>query len=264
MTSIEMPETQYAQSGDLSIAYQLLGDGPIDVVYVSGFISHQELAWELPIVPIRRIASFARLITFDKRGTGLSERTLGFGAAEDRMDDIRAVMDAAGSERAALVGISDGGPLAVLFAATYPERTSALVLWATYARGLAGPDYTIGYDERATKELIAGVADSWGTGHGIEAFLGVSIEDVETAYYLRLMVTDKAGVLAEVTRILSDAGISIEAILQKPVGDRDRVPVIILTRRVLEKKMNAALAKIAALPEIDEEIMRIRLESLDH
>ncbi|MFZ5724139.1 MAG: homoserine dehydrogenase [Pseudomonadota bacterium] len=90
------------------------------------------------------------------------------------------------------------------------------------------------------------------------------IDEVETAYYLRLMVTEKPGVLAEVTRILSDAGISIEAILQKPVGDRDRVPVIILTRRVLEKKMNAALAKIRALPEIDDEIMRIRLESLDH
>jgi len=90
------------------------------------------------------------------------------------------------------------------------------------------------------------------------------IDEVETAYYLRLMVTEKPGVLAEVTRILSDAGISIEAILQKPVGDRDRVPVIIITRRVLEKKMNAALAKIRALPEIDDEIMRIRLESLDH
>ncbi|MFZ5755344.1 MAG: homoserine dehydrogenase [Pseudomonadota bacterium] len=90
------------------------------------------------------------------------------------------------------------------------------------------------------------------------------IDEVETAYYLRLMVTEKPGVLAEVTRILSDAGISIEAILQKPVGDRDQVPVIIITRRVLEKKMNAALAKIRALPEIDNEIMRIRLESLDH
>ncbi len=92
----------------------------------------------------------------------------------------------------------------------------------------------------------------------------LSIEDVETAYYLRLMVSDKAGVLAEVTRILSDAGISIEAILQKPVGDRDQVPVIILTRRVLERKMNGALAKMRALPEIDDEIMRIRLEALDN
>ena len=134
-TEFTMPETQYAQSGDLSIAYQVLGDGPIDVVFVSGFISHQELQWEGAMrLPIRRVAEYARLITFDKRGTGLSERTLGYGGAEDRMDDIRAVMDAAGSERAAVIGLSEGGPLAILFAATYPERTTGLVLWNTYAR----------------------------------------------------------------------------------------------------------------------------------
>src|SRR5262249_18412150 len=107
MTQWKMPETQYAQSGDLSIAYQVRGDGPIDVVFISGFISHQELEWELGDAPIHRVLSYARLISFDKRGTGLSERTLGYGGAEDRMDDIRAVMDAAGSERAALIGRSE-------------------------------------------------------------------------------------------------------------------------------------------------------------
>src|SRR5690349_10080061 len=136
MSQLEAPETQYAQSGDLSIAYQVDGGGPIDVVFVSGFISHQELQWELPgRSPTGGISEYARLITFDKRGTGLSERTLGYGGAEDRMDDIRAVMDAAGSERASIVGVSEGGPLAILFAATYPERTTSLVLWDTYARG---------------------------------------------------------------------------------------------------------------------------------
>jgi pimeloyl-ACP methyl ester carboxylesterase/class 3 adenylate cyclase len=181
MSQIEMPETQYAQSGDLSIAYQVQGDGPLDVVFVSGFISHQELRWELPLrLPIHRVAQFARLITFDKRGTGLSERTLGFGSAEDRMDDIRAVMDAAGSERAAIIGLSEGGPLAVLFAATYPERTRALVLWATYARGLSGPDYPIGMDPEATKALIETVVESWGNGQGLQPFVGVSIDDEDT------------------------------------------------------------------------------------
>ena len=120
----------YAESGDLSIVYQVLGDGPFDVVYVSGFVSHQELAWELPLIEMnRRIARYARLITFDKRGTGLSERTLGFGSAEERMDDIRAVMDAVGSERAALVGISEGGPLAVPLRGHLPrthERAGAV------------------------------------------------------------------------------------------------------------------------------------------
>ena len=130
-------------------------------------------------LPIRRVAEYARLITFDKRGTGLSERTLGYGGAEDRMDDIRAVMDAAGSERAAVIGLSEGGPLAILFAATYPERTTGLVLWNTYARGLAGPDYPIGLDRKASKEFIEHIASVWGTGGALEPFLGTAVDDEE-------------------------------------------------------------------------------------
>jgi pimeloyl-ACP methyl ester carboxylesterase len=180
MTELEMPETQYAQSGDLSIAYQVLGDGPMDVVFAAGFVTHQELEWELDgPKPMRRVVPYARLITFDKRGTGLSERTLGYGGAEDRMDDIRAVMDAAGSERAAVVGRSEGGPLAILFAATYPERTSALVLWNTYARGLRGPDYPIGLDPVLTKGFIDHVAEGWGTGRGLQVFFGREFDDEE-------------------------------------------------------------------------------------
>jgi len=120
---------------------------------------------------------YARLITFDKRGTGLSERSLGYGEAEDRMDDIRAVMDAAGSERAAVIGRSEGGPLAILFAATYPERVSALVLWNTYARGLVGPDYPIGLDPERIKGFIARVEEGWGKGYGIEVFFGTIADD---------------------------------------------------------------------------------------
>jgi pimeloyl-ACP methyl ester carboxylesterase len=173
-----MPETQYAQSGDLSIAYQAIGDGPIDIVFVSGFVTHQELAWEMMGGPqVLPLANFSRLITFDKRGTGLSERTLGFGSAEDRMDDIRAVMDAVGSERAALVGLSEGGPLAILFAATYPERVSALVLWATYAKGLRSDDYPIGLDPDATQAVIRSVSEAWGTGYALELFMGGRAED---------------------------------------------------------------------------------------
>ncbi|HET9730374.1 MAG TPA: alpha/beta hydrolase, partial [Acidimicrobiia bacterium] len=130
MSTPEMPETQYARSGDLSIAYQVLGDGPMDVVFVSGFVSHQELGWELGFgESIRnRLSAFARYITFDKRGTGLSDRDLGFGSAEDRMDDIRAVMDAVGSERAVLWVGANATAIAVLFAATYPERCAGLAL----------------------------------------------------------------------------------------------------------------------------------------
>src|ERR687888_1949676 len=124
------PRTQYAKSGDISIAYQVVGDGPIDLVLVPGFVSHVELAWEFP--PARhiyeRLASFSRLILFDKRGTGLSDPVTGAPTLEERMDDVRAVMDAAGSEQAALFGASEGGVMCSVFAATYPERTRALVL----------------------------------------------------------------------------------------------------------------------------------------
>ena len=138
------PETRYAKSGDVHIAYQVVGEGPIDLVFVPGWITHLELAWEDPLEAafLRRLASFSRLIVFDKRGTGLSDRVPvnELPILEERMDDVRAVMDAAGSERAALLGVSEGGPLSSLFAATYPERTAALVLYGTFARTGRRPD----------------------------------------------------------------------------------------------------------------------------
>jgi len=133
---MEAPEVRYAKSGAVNIAYSVVGEGPRDVVLVPGFISHLELDWEEPRYErfLRRLASFSRLIMFDKRGTGLSDRPGGLPDLETRMDDVRAVMDAAGSERAALFGYSEGGPMACLFAATYPHRTTALVLYGTYAK----------------------------------------------------------------------------------------------------------------------------------
>jgi class 3 adenylate cyclase len=131
-------ETRYARSGDVHLAYQVVGNGPIDLVFVPGWITHLELGWDDPLEAewLRRLASFSRLLIFDKRGTGLSDRVPvnELPILEDRMDDVRAVMDAAGSERAALLGVSDGGPLAALFAATYPDRTEALILYGSFAR----------------------------------------------------------------------------------------------------------------------------------
>jgi class 3 adenylate cyclase len=126
----------YARSGDVNIAYQVAGDGPFDLVYVPGFFSHLELDRELPANAhlLDRLAAFARVIRFDKRGTGLSDRGVGLPDFETRMDDIRAVMDAARSESAALFGYSEAGPMCVLFAATFPERVRALVLYGTYAK----------------------------------------------------------------------------------------------------------------------------------
>jgi class 3 adenylate cyclase len=131
-----IPETHYAKSGDVNIAYQVVGDGPLDLVLVSGFVSHLDLDWEEPRMAhfLRRLASFSRLIRFDKRGTGLSDRPGGLPDLETRMDDVRAVMDAVDCERAALLGYSEGGPMCCLFAATYPMRTSALVLYGSYAK----------------------------------------------------------------------------------------------------------------------------------
>jgi pimeloyl-ACP methyl ester carboxylesterase len=131
-----VPETQYTRSGDVNIAYQVTGEGPLDLVLVPGWVSHLDMDWEEPSYAhmLRRLSSFARLIRLDKRGTGLSDRSVGLPDLETRMDDVRAVMDAAGSERAALYGYSEGGPMCCLFAATYPERVSALVLYASYAK----------------------------------------------------------------------------------------------------------------------------------
>jgi class 3 adenylate cyclase len=143
------PETRYARSGDVSIAYQVLGDGPFDVVYVPPLVSNVELGWEVPNTRafLDGLASFSRLIHFDKRGTGMSDRVVGAPTLETRMDDVRAVMDDAGSERAALVGWSEGVAMSALFAATYPERAWALVLYGGWARRLRAPDYPWGQTE---------------------------------------------------------------------------------------------------------------------
>ena len=169
-----MPETQYAQSGELSIAYQCVGEGPLDILFIPGFVSNVELVWEIPAWAdlLGRLSDLGRLVFFDKRGTGCSDRTLGTGSAEDRMDDARAVADAAAIEQAVVIGLSEGGPLAILFATAFPERVRSLVLWETFARKLRGPDYEIGDDPELTEVLIAYVREQWGSGHALEAAFG--------------------------------------------------------------------------------------------
>ncbi len=167
-TRVPMPEmrppVRYAKSGALSIAYQVTGSGPRDLVLISGFVSHLELDWAEPRHAhfLERLGSFARVIRFDKRGTGLSDRPGGLPDLETRMDDVRAVMDAVGSERAVLFGYSEGGPMAVLFAATYRERTAALVLYGTYARRLASEDYPWGRTLEQRAAYAAQIENEWG------------------------------------------------------------------------------------------------------
>jgi pimeloyl-ACP methyl ester carboxylesterase/DNA-binding CsgD family transcriptional regulator len=157
--------TRYAKSDDVSIAYQVVGNGPLDLVFVMGWVSHLDWFWQEPRFArfLRRLAAFSRLILFDKRGTGLSDRAVGLPTLEQRMDDVRAVLDAAGSERAALFGISEGGPMCALFAATYPKRTAALVMFGAYPRRLWAPDYPWGEAPEERHRFIEECDREWGT-----------------------------------------------------------------------------------------------------
>src|SRR6266849_2503278 len=167
--SMKPPETRYARSGDVRIAYQVIGNGPIDLVFVPGFLSNLEVHWEDPGYShlLQRLGAFTRLIQFDKRGTGLSDRVdnRDLPDLETRMDDIRAVMDAAGSGRAALLGASEGAPMAALFAATYPSRTRTLILYGAYAHFL-----TSVMNREALEEFLASMESSWGTGASLSKF----------------------------------------------------------------------------------------------
>jgi class 3 adenylate cyclase len=156
--------TRYAECGGLSIAYQVRGEGPLDLVLVPGFVSHVELIWEDPTIAhfLRRLTSFARLIVFDKRGQGLSDRPGRPATLEESMDDLGAVLDAAGSERAAVFGISEGGPMSALFAASYPERVGALVLYGTWARMLKAPNHPQGIEPERLDRLRDIFRDEWG------------------------------------------------------------------------------------------------------
>ena len=173
-------ETRYAKSGDLRIAYQVLGDGPFDLLFAPGYLSHLEQnQWWPPYAAFfERMASFSRLIVFDRRGTGLSDRILALGSFEELMDDISAVLDAVGSERAALFGGAEGGPMCALFAATFPERTSALILGASFARRGWAPDYPWGLDEETQQRILDGYEERWGRpGFGARSIAPSLIDD---------------------------------------------------------------------------------------
>ena len=162
---MDIPEIRYAKSGDVHIAYQVLGEGPIDLVFAPGFVSNIEIGWSVPgrAEFLRSLGSFARVIQFDKRGTGMSDPVRDSPTLEVRMDDVRAVMDAAGSERAALLGVDSGGTMGAVFAATYPDRTAGLVLFGTSARTLWAPDHPWGPTEQEHLRTIDRYERFWGT-----------------------------------------------------------------------------------------------------
>lgn len=177
------PQTRYARSGDVRIAYQIVGTGPLDLVFVPGFISNLDHYWDEPTIAhfLTRLASFSRLILFDKRGTGLSDRVGTLPTLEDRMDDVRAVMDAAGSSRAAVFGVSEGGAMSLLFAASYPERCAALALYGAYPHFSS---YVL--PPERFKVFIARIDETWGSGASLEAFAPSKVgDDRFTAWWAR-------------------------------------------------------------------------------
>ena len=225
----DVPRTRYAKSGDVHVAYQVSGDGPLDLVLVPGFVSHVEYQWEDPLTArfFERLASFSRLIRFDKRGTGLSDRVAGVPPLEERMDDIRAVMDAAGSERAAIIGFSEGGQLAMMFAATYPERTIALLLVGSSVAARRDDDYPWGRLPEDRQAELDSMEANWGrTPWGVEIYAPTLADDPAFrrwwTTFQRLAASPGAAVARVRMNALNDTRHILPAI---------RVPTLILHRR---------------------------------
>jgi pimeloyl-ACP methyl ester carboxylesterase len=174
-------EVRYAASGDIRIAYQVIGNGPIDLVYVPGWVSHLEYGWESPLLAsfYDGLAEFARLILFDKRGTGLSDREPGLPTIEQRMDDVRAVMDAAGSERAVVFAMSEGAGMAIAFAATCPERVRGLILYGAFAKREWSADYPWAPTPEQRQCYYDAIEQQWGGPIGIEDIAPSLADDAE-------------------------------------------------------------------------------------
>jgi class 3 adenylate cyclase len=223
------PKTEYARSGDLHIAYQVVGNGPLDLVYVPGWVSHVELAWEEPALArfLNRLASFARLIVFDKRGTGLSDRVppAQLPSLEERMDDLRAVMDAAGSERAAIFGFSEGGNLSTLFAASHPERTRALLLFGTFAKRLRSPDYPWAPTVEQRQQFYEDVERDWGRGIDLSQYVPSKLNDQAFLDRLNTYFRNSASPGAAVTLLRMNSAVDVRHVLPAI-----HVPTLVMNR----------------------------------
>ncbi len=222
------PRTRYTTIDGLSIAFQVLGEGPPDLVYASGWLSNVEYGWRGADFSrfFKRLSSFSRLIMFDKRGTGLSDRDVGFPTLEQRTDDIRAVMDASGSQKAALVGVSEGGNMATLFAATYPDRTSALVLFGCGPKGSWAPDYPWRMNEQEIDTYLAAMERDWGLPIDLSEAAPSVAEDPEArewfAAYLRFAASPRAA--ERITRL--NFAIDVRSILPAV-----QVPTLVVCRQ---------------------------------
>ena len=231
---MKMPETRYAKSGDLSIAYQVAGSGPIDLVFAAGWISNVELGWEHPRVArfYERLASFSRLILFDKRGTGLSDRVSDGRppTIEERTDDIRAVLDAVGSERTAMFGVSEGGNMSIVFAATYPARTTALITYSVFAKRVWSPDYPWAPTPEERNRWLERLAARWGGDVDLQTLVPSAANDEATRAWFARQSRHSVSLGAAVALGRMNTEIDIRAVLPTvrvptlmlhPVEDRD-------------------------------------------
>jgi len=232
---VDVPDVSYARSGDVAIAYQVSGGGEFDVVFAAGYVTHLTHLVEHPPIAafFDRLSSFGRLIRFDRRGVGLSDRPRDVPTLEARMDDIRAVMDAAGSPRAALIATGEAGAMAILFAATYPERTGGLILWNPFARAVEAPDYPIGETEAEWLRQLAEIDANWGrTDFFAKRFSEdwPDLRDDEAAlrwYCETLRCGASPGAALTVHRMAMDVDV-------RDVLAAIRVPVLILHRAAVE------------------------------
>ena len=220
-------ETRYASSGDVNIAYQAHGEGPLDMIFVPGFISHVEHLWEEPGLArfLDRLSSFARLILYDRRGTGLSDRPGQAPTSEEELADLEAVLDAVGSERAALMAYTVGGQLASIFAARHPERTSALLMYATIARATFAEDYSWAHSPEERNERMAQMAANWGQGSLLEVMAPSAADDPRLKAWLGRMerLSISPGALRQMTDAIGQSDV-------REILEHIRVPTLILHR----------------------------------
>jgi len=237
------PKTSYACNGDVNIAYQVIGDGPLDLLFIPAFVSHLDLYWTAPETTafFRRLASFSRLILFDKRGTGLSDPASGAVTLEERMEDVRAVLEACGSQQAALFGLSEGGPMSLLFAATYPERTTALITFGSFARLLPAPHYLwhrregASYPENRREEIehaweqnrsfTNALENHWGEGETLALFMPSLAGDANAQRMFGIF--ERAAASPAMVRALYQFNMEIDVTQVLPVIS---VPTLVLHR----------------------------------
>jgi class 3 adenylate cyclase len=222
MSDFVLPVTRYAVSGDVNIAYQTMGDGPVDIIIVPGVVSHVEFLHEVPgyTAFLRHLSTFARVVTFDKRGQGLSDRISGAPSLEQRMDDVRAIMDDIGSRRAVLMGISEGAAMSALFAATYPERVSQLILYGGFARGA---DL---WGSESSMEKVLRRIKHWGNGGLIKGVMPSRAENQDAVNQFAKFERLSASPGAYKAIVLLNLLIDVRAILPTV-----RVPTLVLHRR---------------------------------